>query len=177
MGSVCAHLCCLQLIFQIDQCSNWGKAWSIVLYKHCTNIWLTCIFCISKSKKIMKFQKCYQLSKTCKLLKIWSTREFSSVATLLPGLKPGEGVPPSGIQTLPYHLGNMHNLASKNREDTTLQTLLTVKQTIELLHLTTGSWSLVWTLETNSSWALEFFKLCTLVEQNIRNTLYFGSMV
>jgi hypothetical protein len=55
--------------------------------------------------------------------------EFSSVATILPGLKPGQGVPSSGLQTLTYHLGNMHNLAFKIREDTTLQTLLTVKQT------------------------------------------------
>jgi hypothetical protein len=36
---------------------------------------------------------------------------------------------PSGLKTVPYHLGNMHNLASKIREDATLQTLLTVKQT------------------------------------------------
>jgi hypothetical protein len=70
----------------------------------------------------MNSQKCYQLSKTWKLLKIRSTKGFSSVATILPGLKPGQGVLPSALQTLPYHLGNMHNLASKIREDTTLET-------------------------------------------------------
>jgi hypothetical protein len=57
------------------------------------------------------------------------TKGFGSVATTLSQLKPGQGVLPSGLQTLLYHLGNMHNLASKIREDTTLQTLLTVKQT------------------------------------------------
>jgi hypothetical protein len=50
---------------------------------------------------------------------------FGSVAITLPG----HGVFPCGLQTLPYHLRNMHNLASKIRENTTLQTLLTVKQT------------------------------------------------
>jgi hypothetical protein len=129
----CAQLCWLQLIFQIDQSSTWGKEWSIVLSKHCTNIWLTCILSIPRSKKIMNSQKCYQLSKTWKLLKIWSTKGYSSVATILPGLKPGQGVLPSDLKTFPYHLGNMHNLASKIWEDTTFQTLLTVKQTIEIL--------------------------------------------
>jgi hypothetical protein len=70
----------------------------------------------------MNFQKCYQLTKTWKLLKIWSTKEFSSVATILHRLKSGQGVLPSGTQTLPYNMGDMHNLASKIREDTTLQT-------------------------------------------------------
>jgi hypothetical protein len=56
------------------------------------------------------------------LPKVLSTKGFSSVATILPGLKPGQGVIPSGLQTLPCHLGKVHNLASKIREDTTLQT-------------------------------------------------------
>jgi hypothetical protein len=33
-----------------------------VLSKHCTNIWLTCIRNIPKSKKIKNLQKCYPLS-------------------------------------------------------------------------------------------------------------------
>jgi hypothetical protein len=40
-----------------------------------------------------------------------------------------------------------------------------------------GSWSFVWTPETNTSRAQEFLKLCTLVEQIVRNTLPFGSVV
>jgi hypothetical protein len=52
--------------------------------------------------------------------KVLSAKGFSSVATILPGLKPGQCVLPSGLKTLPYHLGNMHNLASRIREDTTL---------------------------------------------------------
>jgi hypothetical protein len=128
-----AQLCWLELIFQIVQSSNWGKEWSIVLSKYCTNIWLTCILSIPRSKKIMNSQKRYQLSKIWKLLEIWSTKEFSSVATILPGLKSGQGVLPSGLQTFPYHMGNMHNRSSKIRKDTTLLTLLTIKQTIEIL--------------------------------------------
>jgi hypothetical protein len=84
-----------------------------VFSKHCTNIWLTRILSIPKSKKILKFQKCYLLSKIWKLLKIGSTKGFSSVATILPELKPGQDVLPSGLQTFSYHLENMHNLASK----------------------------------------------------------------
>ncbi len=69
----------------------------------------------------MNSKKHYQLSKTWKLLKIWSTKEFSSVATIISRLKPEQDVLPSGLQTLPYNLGNMHNLTSKIRGDTTLQ--------------------------------------------------------
>jgi hypothetical protein len=70
----------------------------------------------------MNSQKCYQLSKTWKLLKIWLTKEFGSVATTLPGLKPGQGVFPHGLQILPYYLGNMHKLDPNIWEDRTLQT-------------------------------------------------------
>jgi hypothetical protein len=69
----------------------------------------------------MKSQKCYQLSKTWKLLKIWSTKGIGSVATTLRGLKYGQGALTIGLQTFPYHGGDMHNLAYKIREDTTLQ--------------------------------------------------------
>jgi hypothetical protein len=50
------------------------------------------------------------------------TKGFSNFGTILPGLKPEQGVIPSGLQTLPDHLGNMHNLTSNIREDITLQT-------------------------------------------------------
>jgi hypothetical protein len=70
----------------------------------------------------MKSQKCYELSKTWKLVEIWSTKGFDSVATILPWLKPGQSVLPSGLQIFPYHLSDMHNLDSKIREDTALQT-------------------------------------------------------
>jgi hypothetical protein len=53
---------------------------------------------------------------------IWSTKGFSSIATILSGLKSEQGVLPSGLKTFPYHLESMQNLASKIREDTTLQT-------------------------------------------------------
>jgi hypothetical protein len=70
----------------------------------------------------MNSQKRYQLSKTWKLRKIWLTKRFGSVATTLPRLKPGQGVFQSGLQTFPYHMENMHNLAPKIRKDTALQT-------------------------------------------------------
>jgi hypothetical protein len=70
----------------------------------------------------MKSQNCYQLSKTWNRLEIYTTKGFDSVATILPVLKLGQGVLPCGLQTLPYHLGDMHNQASKIREDAALQT-------------------------------------------------------
>jgi hypothetical protein len=35
----------------------------------------------------------------------------------------------------------------------------------------------IWTLETNTSRAKEFLKICRLVEQAIWNTLSFGSVI
>jgi hypothetical protein len=70
----------------------------------------------------MNSQKCYQLTKTWKLLQIWSTKGFSSVAIILPVLKPGQGALQIGLETFPYHMGDMHNLDSKIRENTAFQT-------------------------------------------------------
>jgi hypothetical protein len=64
---------------------------------------------------------CYPLNKTWKRLEIWTTKEIDSVATIPPGLKPGQGVLSSGLQTLPYHLNDIHNLTPMIREDTSLQ--------------------------------------------------------
>jgi hypothetical protein len=84
-----------------------------VLSKHCTKLWLTRILITQKSKKIIKSQKCYQPSKTWNRLEICTTKGFDSVVTILPVLKPGQVVLPSGLKTLPYHMGDMHNLDSK----------------------------------------------------------------
>jgi hypothetical protein len=51
----------------------------------------------------------------------WTTMEIEIVATNSLGLKPGQGVLPSGLQSLHYNLGDMHNLTPKIWEDTTLQ--------------------------------------------------------
>jgi hypothetical protein len=131
-----------------------------VLPKYCTNLWLTCILSTPKSKKIMKSHKCYQLSKTWNRLEIYTTKGFDSIATILPILKSRQGVLLSGLQTFPYHLGDMHNLASK-----------------KICHLKTDSWSFVCTLETNTSRAQDFLQICTLVEKAMRNTLSFASVV
>jgi hypothetical protein len=67
------------------------------------------------------FQKCYLLSKNLETSGIWTTKKIDSIATNHPRLKPGQGVLPSGLQTLPYNLGDMYNLTSNIRGDTTLQ--------------------------------------------------------
>jgi hypothetical protein len=114
-------------------------------------------------KEDNKLPKMLSAKKTWKLLKIWSTKGFSSVVTNLAGLKPGQGVLPSGLQTLPYNLGNMHNLASKIREDTTLQTSLTFKQTEEILpSLKTGSWALFRPPEKMLSELKNFWKFANM---------------
>jgi hypothetical protein len=69
----------------------------------------------------MKSQKCYQLSKIWKLLEIWTTKGFDSIATILPWVKPVQGVLPTRLQTLLYNLDDMHILYSNIWEDTTLQ--------------------------------------------------------
>jgi hypothetical protein len=48
---------------------------------------------------------------------------------------------------------------------------------MEIESLKTEPWSFVWTLETNTSSAQEFLKICTHVYHVISNTLYFGSVV
>jgi hypothetical protein len=64
---------------------------------------------IKEDNKFPKVLSAKQNLKTPKNL----IMEFDSVATTLPELKPGQGVFPSGLQTLPYHLENMHNLSPK----------------------------------------------------------------
>jgi hypothetical protein len=92
----------------------------MVMYKVCTINQLISMTNNPQPKKILKFQTRYLQSKSLKTPK--NELEKLSVATNTPRLKPGQGVLPSGQQTLPYHLGDMHNLASKIREDTSLQT-------------------------------------------------------
>jgi hypothetical protein len=86
---------------------------------------------------------------------------------------------PSDLQTFSYHLGNMHNLDSKIREDTTLQIELTVKQALNRNSAKSENWIVELCLdpETNASRAQDFLKICTLVEQTIRNTLSFECVV
>jgi hypothetical protein len=47
----------------------------------------------------------------------------------------------------------------------------------EIPSLETKSLSHIWTLETNTFRAYEFLQICKLIEQIIRNTLSFGSVV
>jgi hypothetical protein len=47
--------------------------------------------------------------------------EIEIIATNPPRFNPGQGVLPSDIKTLPYNMGDMHNLTSKIRGDMTFQ--------------------------------------------------------
>jgi hypothetical protein len=51
----------------------------------------------------------------------WTSREIEIIATNPLGLKPGQGVLPSDLQTLNYNLGDMHNLTPKIWGDMTFQ--------------------------------------------------------
>jgi hypothetical protein len=73
----------------------------------------TCIDNNPKWKKITNFQKCYLLSKTLKKHESLTIKEIKIIATNPPGLKHGQGVLPSDLQTLHYNLGDMHNLTPK----------------------------------------------------------------
>jgi hypothetical protein len=48
-------------------------------------------------------------------------REIEITATILSGLKPGQGLFQSDLQTLHLDLGDMHNLTSNIREDMSFQ--------------------------------------------------------
>jgi hypothetical protein len=69
---------------------------------------------IKEDNEISKVLSAKQNLKTLKNL----IKGFGSVTTTLPGLKPRQGVFPNGLQTLSYHLRNMHNLDPKIQEDT-----------------------------------------------------------
>jgi hypothetical protein len=62
----------------------------------------------------------------------------------------------SDLQILHYNLGGMHNVTPKIRGDMAFQKYLTLKLDSET-SLETGSYSSVWTLETNTFRAQEFF--------------------
>jgi hypothetical protein len=82
---------------------------------------MTCTLNVSKLKKILNFQKCYLRSKSLEKPANRTTREIEIIDTNPPGLKPGQGVLPSDLQTLHYNLGGMHNLTPKIQEDMTFQ--------------------------------------------------------
>jgi hypothetical protein len=121
MVQICAHISLLQLPLQFNQGSNLDKKSTMVIYKVCTIHKLICMNNNSQPKKILNFQTRYLRSKSLKTPENWTTREIESVTTNPPGLKPGQGVLPSGLQTLQYNLGDMHNLTPNIRGDITLQ--------------------------------------------------------
>jgi hypothetical protein len=63
----------------------------------------------------------YPLSNGLKKSETWSNREIEITATNSSELNPVQGVLPSDIQTLHYHLGDMHNLNPKIRGDMAFQ--------------------------------------------------------
>jgi hypothetical protein len=80
----------------------------------------------------------------------------------------------SALQTLLYDLIDMHKLTPKIQEVIAFTMWLTDKQ-IFLLSLESGLHSHLWTLGTIVSPALNFMKICTLVDHDIRNKFSFLS--
>jgi hypothetical protein len=72
------------------------------------------------------------------------------------------------------HQVDMHTPSLKFEQDMQFPKVIIVKQFLEkLLSLTSGLYSSVWTLKTNTFRAQEFFQIYTLVEQVVRNTFHF----
>jgi hypothetical protein len=91
-----------------------------------------------------------------------------------PLIQTRQGVFPSDLQTLHFNLSDMCNLTSKIRENMVFQQLSRLRN---LPSLEIGSYSSVWTLETNTFQAQGFLQICTLVEKVMSNTLSFVSVV
>jgi hypothetical protein len=80
-------------------------------------------------------------------------------------------------KSLQYNLVNMHKVNPNIQEVIAFPNWLSVKQNLQKLRsLEVVLYSSFWTLETKTSLAQEFLKIFILVEQAIRNTLYFGSV-
>jgi hypothetical protein len=70
---------------------------------------------------------------------------------------------------------NMHKVNPNIQEVIAFPNWLSVKQkSAELLSLESGLYSHFWTLETIVFPASKFMPICTLVDHDIRNKLYFG---
>jgi hypothetical protein len=112
------------------------------------------------------------------LTKLRSIKLFATAIATPPEINFGRGVLHGDLQTLHYHQDDMHMLTSKVPEVIAFPNWLSVKQNMQkLLSLESVLYSHIWTLETNTSNAQEFLKICRLVEQAIRNNLSFESVV
>jgi hypothetical protein len=72
-------------------------------------------------------------------------------------------------------MGDMRTLTPKTLEDMAFQNSHLFRQNLEVLK--TELLSPVWTLETNTYLALNFLKICKVVEHVVGNNFYFGSVV
>jgi hypothetical protein len=80
------------------------------------------------------------------------------------------------LQTFLYDYIGMHKLTPKIEEVIAFTKWLSDKQiSAKRASLESGLHSHFWTLGTNVSPAPNFIQICTLVEHDIRNKLYFGS--
>jgi hypothetical protein len=125
---ICAHISWLQHLLQIQESSILDKEFTVMIYKDCTNIKLTCTHNISKLKKILKIQKCYRLRKNLRMPEIWIHREIEITFTISSGLKHGQGVLHCDLQSFLYNMVDMHNLTRNIQEVMTFTKWLTDKQ-------------------------------------------------
>jgi hypothetical protein len=79
------------------------------------------------------------------------------------------------LKTLHYDFIDMHKLTPKIQEVIAFTKWLTDKQIQQKRAVESGLHSHIWTLGTIVSQAPNFMKLCTLVDHDISNKLYFGS--
>jgi hypothetical protein len=83
-----------------------------------------------------------------------------------------------GPQSFHHNLINMHKITPNILEVIAFPNWLSVKQNPQnLLSLESVLYSHIWTLQTNTSGAQEFLKICILVEQAMSNNLSFGSVI
>jgi hypothetical protein len=112
------------------------------------------------------------------LTKLWSIKLFAIAIANPPELNFGRGVLHGDLQTLCYKLVEMHKLTPKVQEVIAFSNWLSAKQNLQkLLNLKSVLYSHIWTIETNTSHAQVFLQNFRLVEQAIRSTLSFGSVV
>jgi hypothetical protein len=92
------------------------KEFTLVIYKACTNIKITCTYNISQMKKILNFQKGHLLSKCLKTVWKLKYRKIEIIVTISSGLKLGQGVLYCILQSLYYKLDDMHKLTPNIHE-------------------------------------------------------------
>jgi hypothetical protein len=110
------------------------------------------------------------------LTKLCSISLGATAIANTPELNCGQGVLDGALQTLHYHLIDMHKVTPKIQEVIAFTKWLTDKQiSAKTCSLESGLHSHLWTLGTIVSPAPNFMQICTLVDHDIRNNFPLGS--